>query len=67
MFGEGAGDSRGEQLDDAAYGPIKFDIPIIFFEAPQYTVYVCIHVHSAYHVANFRGGKFFTDRSKFTS
>ncbi len=44
VFGEGAGDIRGERDDDEAYGPLTVDTPIIFFNSPQTTVYVCMYV-----------------------
>ena len=40
VFGEGAGDIRGGRDDDEAYGPIHIDIPIIYFQTPQNTLYV---------------------------
>ena len=40
VFGEGAGDVRGGPVDDKAFGPIRIDIPIIYFNTRRHILYV---------------------------
>ena len=39
-FGEANGDIIATPVDDGSFGPIKLDVPIVFFQSEESLVYV---------------------------
>ncbi len=41
IFGQGVGDTLGAHENDASFGPIDLSVPVIYFDNPQTSIYVC--------------------------
>lgn len=53
-FGEGVGDTLGPREDDESFGPIHLSVPVVYFDQPQTSIYVCYSSEYISQVAYFR-------------